>query len=240
MRPPKSSGSIRREARRRRATAATMVASVGKSSSDARCSAGHATAFGSGKTDAAARGQPMRMPWQFLRDDGGSVAVEMAIVGPPFILLMLTIVEMALTIVAQSALDGATRDAARLLRTGQIASAGSVNDQVALFQRALCNNLSTLLSQATCDDNVIFDVEPLSGFGGMTFQHVPPCTHNANSTGSGVACPFNLGNSGQIVGVQVRYWRPFIVPWVGGCLSGGCRAGACTAPRSQPRTVLSN
>ena len=67
----------------------------------------------------------MRMPWQFLRDDGGSVAVEMAIVGPPFILLMLTIVEMALTIVAQSVLDGATRDAARLLRTGQIASAGN-------------------------------------------------------------------------------------------------------------------
>src|SRR5258708_12524364 len=105
MRPPKSSGSIRQEARQRRATAATMVGSVGRSSVYARCSAGRATAFGSGKTDAAARGLPMRMPWQFLRDDGGSVAVEMAIVGPPFILLMLTIVEMALTLAPQPELD---------------------------------------------------------------------------------------------------------------------------------------
>src|SRR5260370_6483608 len=178
----------------------------------------------------------MRMPWQFLRDDGGSVAVEMAIVGPPFILLMLTIVEMALTIVAQSVLDGATRDAARLLRTGQIASAGSVNDQAALFQRTRCANLSTRLSQATCDTNVVFDVEPLSGFGGMTFRHDPPCTHNANSSGSGVACPFNLGNSGQIVGVQVRYWRPFIIPWIGGCLSRGRRlAWRRALPGPHPR-----
>ena len=180
----------------------------------------------------------MRMPWQFLRDDGGSVAVEMAIVAPPFILLMLTIVEMALPIVAQSALDGATRDAARLLRTGQIASAGNFGQQATLFQRTLCANLSALLIQATCDDTVIFDVEPYSSFGGMAFQHDPPCTRNANSSGSGVPCAFNPGSGGQIVGVQVRYWRPFIVPWVGGCLSGGCWAGAGTAQGSNPRTVM--
>src|SRR5260221_4176827 len=73
----------------------------------------------------------------------------------------------------------------------------------------------------------------------MTFRHDPPCTHNVNSSGSGVACPFNLGNSGQIVGVQVRYWRPFIIPWIGGCLSGGgCWAGARAAPRPNPRTVM--
>jgi Flp pilus assembly protein TadG len=181
----------------------------------------------------------MRIPWKFLRDDRGSVAVEMAIVGPPFILLMLTIVEMTLTIVTQSVLEGATREAARLLRTGQIASAGGVNDQVALFQRVLCHNLSTLLSQATCNTNVVFEVEPYSSFGGMTFQHDPPCTHNANSSGSGVACPFNLGNGGQILGVQVRYWRPFIVPWIGGCLSGGsCWADDGIAQGSNPRTVM--
>src|SRR5229473_2744726 len=201
MPPPKSSGNIRREARRRRAMAATMVATIGKSSVGARCRAGRATASGSGKTsdktDAAAReGMPMRAPWKFLRDDRGSVAVEMAI-------------------------------------------AGNVNDQVALFQRALCNNLGTLLSQATCNSNVVFEVEPYSSFGGMTFQHDPPCTHNATSSGSGVACPFNLGSAGQIVGVEVRYWRPFIVPWIGGCLSGGgCWAGDGTAPGSSPRTVM--
>jgi len=157
----------------------------------------------------------------------------MAIVGPLFILLMLTIIEMTLTLVTQSVLDGATRDAARLLRTGQLAS-GGINQQAALFQRALCDNLSTLLSQATCTTNVVFDVEPVSGSGGVAFQHDPPCTHNASSSGSGVPCPFNLGSGGQIVGVQVRYWRPFIVPWVGECLSGSCWTGAGSAQRSSP------
>jgi len=181
----------------------------------------------------------MRMPWKFLRDDRGSVAVEMAIVGPPFVLLMLTIVEMVLTLATQSVLDGATRDAASLVRSGQIASAGSLNDQVALFQRALCSNLSTLLSPATCSSNVVFEIEPYPSVGGMIFQHDPPCTHNAASSGSGGACPFDLGGGGRIVGVQVRYWRPFIVPWIGGCLSGGsCWAGDGAAPGSSPRTVV--
>ena len=63
---------------------------------------------------------------KFLGDDTGSVAVEMAIVGPLFIVLMLTIIEMTLTLVTQSVLDGAAREATRLLRTGQL-TAGSTN-----------------------------------------------------------------------------------------------------------------
>jgi Flp pilus assembly protein TadG len=178
-------------------------------------------------------GMPLRMLRTFFGDDRGSVAVEMAIVGPLFILLMLTIVEMTLTLVTQSALDGATRDAVRLLRSGQLA-AGGINQQAALFQRVLCDNLSPLVSQATCATNVVFDVEPVSSFGGVAFQHDPPCTQSASSSGSGVPCAFNLGSGGQIVGVQVRYWRPFIVPWVGQCLSGSCWTGRGSAQGSSP------
>jgi Flp pilus assembly protein TadG len=173
----------------------------------------------------------------FFRDERGSVAVEMAIVGPLFILLMLTIVEMTLTLVTQSALDGAARDAVRLLRSGGLA-AGGINQQAALFQRVLCDNLSPLVSKATCATNVVFDVEPVSSFGGAAFQHDPPCTQSASSSGSGVPCPFNLGSGGQIVGVQVRYWRPFIVPWVGECLSGSCWSSRDSAQGSSPGTSV--
>lgn len=174
---------------------------------------------------------------KFLRNDRGSVAVELAIVGPLFIVLMLTIIEMTLTLVTQSVLDGATRDATRLLRNGQLAS-GDKNQQATLFQRALCANLSTLLSQASCATNVVFDVEPVSSVDGMAFQHDPPCTQSASASGSGVSCPFNLGSGGQIVGVQVRYWRHFIVPWVGECLSGRCWTGGPSAPGSRPGTSM--
>ena len=179
----------------------------------------------------------MRMLRKFLRDEKGAVAVEMAFVGPPFILLLLTIIEMGLTLLTQSVLDGATRDAARMVRTGQIAAAGTVTQQVTLFQTTLCGNLSALLIQASCDSNVIFDVEPFATFGGVSFTHTPPCTQNFNSTGSGVACPFNVGTGGQIIGVQVQYSRPFIIPWVGGCLShGSCWAGLGTSQGSNPGT----
>jgi len=174
---------------------------------------------------------------KFLGDDTGSVAVEMAIVGPLFIVLMLTIIEMTLTLVTQSVLDGAAREATRLLRTGQL-TAGSTNQQAALFQRVLCDNLGTLVSDTSCATNVVFDVEPVSSFGGTAFQHDPPCTQSASGGGSGVACPFNLGSGGQIVGVQVRYWRHFIVPWVGECLSGHCWTGRSSAQGSSPGTGM--
>src|ERR1700719_2277913 len=103
----------------------------------------------------------MRMRRTILRDESGAVAVEMAIVGPPFILMLLAVVEIALTLTTQSVLDGATRDATRLLRNGQIAFAGSVDQQAALFQRALCDGLGTLFTRSRCDGNVLFSVAPL-------------------------------------------------------------------------------
>ena len=52
-----------------------------------------------------------------------------------------------------------------------------------------------------------------------------------------MACPFNVGTGGQIIGVQVQYSRPFIIPWVGGCLShGSCWAGLGTSQGSNPGT----
>lgn len=170
-----------------------------------------------------------------LRDETGAAAVEMAIVGPPFILLMLAIVEMGLTLVTQAVLDGAARDAAQRIRSGQIASAGSLSQQVAAFRTALCSDLSVLLTTASCDENVVFDVEPFSSSGPGPFAHNPSCTEVANSPGRSADCPFDLGAGGQIIRVEVQYRRPYILPWIGACLSGGsCWAGLGTDNGSNP------
>jgi Flp pilus assembly protein TadG len=55
----------------------------------------------------------------------GTTAVELAFVGPPFLLLLAAIFELGLTLTAQSLLNGAARDAARLIRTGQVQTQGS-------------------------------------------------------------------------------------------------------------------
>lgn len=170
-----------------------------------------------------------------LRDDSGAVAIEMALVGPPFIVMLLAVVEMALTLITQSVLDGATRDAVRLLRSGQIAAAGAPDRQAALFRSALCHGLGTLLIRQGCDSNLVFSVAPLGRSGGGSAAPLPQCLP---SGASGAACPFDLGGGGQIIAVEVQYWRPYIVPWIGGCLSGtGCGAAAASAPAPSPGTA---
>jgi len=167
----------------------------------------------------------------FTRDERGAAAIEFAFVAPMFLLLLLVIAELGLTLATQSVLDGATRDAARLIRTGQIQSQTS---PITTFQTQLCSEMSSLMTVANCDSNVIFEVQSFSGFGSISFT---ACTLNNNATGTGTKCTFSATTGGQIVGVRSSYTRSFIVPWVGACLSGGsCWTGPASTGGSNPGT----
>ncbi|MGC2204289.1 MAG: TadE/TadG family type IV pilus assembly protein [Stellaceae bacterium] len=166
------------------------------------------------------------MKWleRLAHDQAGSSAVEMAFVGPPFLLLLLAIFELGLTLTTQSLLDGAARDAARLIRTGQVQTQTS---PITTFQNLLCAKMGALMTTSNCASKVTFEVQVFTSFGSVSFT---PCAFNANQTGTGTACQFSPGTGGQIVGVQASYPRPFIIPWVGRCLSGGaCWTGPATA-----------
>jgi Flp pilus assembly protein TadG len=162
-------------------------------------------------------------------DRAGAVAVELAFVGPPFLLLLLGIFELGLTLTTQSLLDGAVRDAARLIRTGQVQTQ---NSPITVFQNLLCSDMSAIMTVSQCNSQIIFEVQVFTSFGTVSFT---PCTFNANQTGAGTACQFSPGTGSQIVGVQASYPRPFIIPWVGACLSGGsCWAGLGTTNGTNP------
>lgn len=167
-------------------------------------------------------------------DEQGTAAVEWAMVGPVFILIMLASVEIGLTLATQAVVEGAARSAARWVGSGAIAGVGGPTAQVAAFRAALCRELSVLPGSAGCGDNVVFEVQPLSrstpgpfaGGGGS-------CAGTASSPGAPGACTFDLGAPGQIMRVAVQYRRPFILPWVGACLSGGgCWTGLGSADTS--------
>jgi Flp pilus assembly protein TadG len=163
-------------------------------------------------------------------DDSGATAVEFMIVAPMLFLLLVTIIDLGLMLTTQSLLDGAARNAARLILTGQVQDSGS---PLTTFQNTLCAGLTPVMSTATCQTNVIFEVQNFGSFGAVGFT---PCTQNSNPNGTGY-CTFDAGTASEIVGVQVIYNRPFIVPWVGGCLTGGsCWFGAGTATGSNPGT----
>jgi Flp pilus assembly protein TadG len=160
----------------------------------------------------------MKFVRRLIQDERGFEAIEFAIVGPPFILLMLAIVELGLTLLTQTLLDGATRDAARLIRTGQVQSGSTTSAQVATFQTLLCSDMSTLLTVATCDSGLMIEANTFATFGAVAFSS---CNYNANSSGSGTACPFVPGTPKQIVAVQVSYARPSLIPWVAQYLTVG-------------------
>jgi Flp pilus assembly protein TadG len=159
----------------------------------------------------------MRILRKLRRDAAGSLLIEMALVAPIFFLLLGAIIELGITLFTQSVLDGAARDAARLIRIGAVQGQTS---PITAFQNQLCSELG-LLVVANCSGGnsvVLFSVQSFSNFGAVSF---PACTQNANQSGTGTPCPFQPGTAGQIVGVQVTYNRPFIIPWVGRCLTGG-------------------
>ena len=167
----------------------------------------------------------------FLRNQEGVTAIEFAFVGPPFFLLLGAIFELGLTLTTQSLLDGAARDAARLIRTGQVQSQSS---PMTVFQNLLCSEVSSLISASDCANKIIFEVQVFSNFGSASFT---PCTQTASQSGTGTVCSFSPGTGSNIVGVQASYPRPFIIPWVGACLSGGsCWAGLGTANGTNPGT----
>jgi Flp pilus assembly protein TadG len=164
-------------------------------------------------------------------DDRGSLIIEFAMVTPMLFVLLLTIVDLGFMLLTQSVLDGAARDAARLIRTGQVQTSGS---PISTFQNLLCSDLSSVMSTGTCTSSVIFDVQVFSNYSSVAF---PACTLNNNQTGAGTVCNFSAGTGTQIVGVQVTYNYPFMVPWVGSCLSGGtCWLGMATANGSSAGT----
>jgi Flp pilus assembly pilin Flp len=164
----------------------------------------------------------MRIFGRFIHDQQGAVAAEMAVIAPLFVLMLLSIVEMGLTLFSQSVLDGAARDAARLIRTGQVQGA---QNPAGTLQNLVCSRVSMLM---TCS-NVIIDVQQFPNFGAVAFQNCAPPQN---------PCPFQPGQGGQVIGLRLTYNRQFLVPWVGACLTGGpCWLGPFTG---NPNGVATN
>jgi Flp pilus assembly protein TadG len=173
----------------------------------------------------------MRMFRRFGGDERGATLMEFALVGPMFIFLLLAIIEIGLTMLTQFVLDGSARTAARLVMTGQVQQGGGI----AAFQNSLCSQIQSILPSC---GSVLFEVQTFANFASISFS---PCTSNANANPPG-NCPFVPGTGGQVVGVRVSYARPYIVPWVGECLTTGkCWFGVGTsagAPSGTYTTTL--
>jgi Flp pilus assembly protein TadG len=144
-------------------------------------------------------------------DARGAAAIEFAIVGSSFMLMLLASFEFGFMLFVQSVLDNAARDAARLIRTGQ--AQGSANP-TSTFQTLLCNEVGSMIG---CG-NIIYQAQVFNNWSSAQTAMNTPTTRDAN--GNFVSSGFSAGTAGQIMVVTVTYNYPFFTPWIGNLVGG--------------------
>lgn len=87
----------------------------------------------------------------WIKNKNGSTAVEFALVGIPFILMVIGIIEMALMFASQSLLEASTAEAAREIRIGAIQQGGGEED----FKTALCDFAEIFIPCASLQYQVV-------------------------------------------------------------------------------------
>ncbi len=148
----------------------------------------------------------------------GSAALEFAFVAPAFFLLLMGTMEAGIIFFAQSSLQNAVNDAARLVRTGQSAcfTKDSSNKcqpmTVDQFRALVCNEVSALLQNCGTDANgnsdLQFDVTAYpSGFSAATNSSPLDAQKNLPNLTT-----FNVGNACDVVLVRAFYRWPVFTP----------------------------
>ena len=148
------------------------------------------------------------LPWRrrFLRDRRGATAVEFAILGLPFLLAMLAILEYGYVYLIGASLDNATTTAARLVRTGQVQTTSitytdpvtgkpaqtSVPITADQFASIVCSNMSWI---GNCKSQIVVSSQLESSWTGQT--SFPPTANGAMQPQS--AMPFNVGADNCII-----------------------------------------
>lgn len=142
----------------------------------------------------------------------GNATIEFALIASVYMIMILAAFEMGYMLFIQASLDNASRDAARLIRTGQ---AQVASDPQSTFQTLLCNEVSNVIPCAS----LIYSVQDFTSWtsADSSFTSSPA----RNSKGQLENPSFNAGSAGDIMVVQVTYNYPFLTPWIGKLLGNG-------------------
>lgn len=136
------------------------------------------------------------------KDKSGVAAVEFSLIGIPFILMIVGIIELSLMFAAQSLLHEATFTASRLIRTGQIQTAGG--NQAQAFREAVCRFSSRMIP---CNE-IQFQVRQLPNFGAA--EAIPPAEFDDD--GNMADQDFDAGGVSDVVLIRVSYNYNIITP----------------------------
>jgi Flp pilus assembly protein TadG len=153
-----------------------------------------------------------RLLKRYRRNEEGATAVEFAIVGAPFLYLLCVILEMGLMLFSEYAIEHATAQAARLIRTGQAQNNGMT---AAGFKEVVCDNVPFL----DCESKLFVDVRKYDTFADVAAPSSITTDGEGNSEMSDeitVSAQFDPGGPGDVVVVRVYYAWDLFVPGIPG------------------------
>jgi Flp pilus assembly protein TadG len=166
------------------------------------------------------------------RGRSGSAAIEFAIIAPVLFLFLFGTIETGVIYFAGTALQNATDDAARLVRTGQASSFTASQ-----FKTQVCSELTGFISAGTCSASLQVDVRQYSSFSGASYPGVTNANgslNTANMTYPGSMAPC------QVVLVRTFYpWSimtPLLQPLLQNMPNGQYLLSAAAAFRTEPYT----
>jgi Flp pilus assembly protein TadG len=152
----------------------------------------------------------LRILRRIRRETNGAAALEFAIVGPVFFMLLWAIFELGLVFFASQTLIHGLQVTSRQIRTGQAHSEQLTQSE---FRTMVCNEVAFLLS---CEaDKLYIDVRSFSSFGGVSF---PPPLDDEDNFDTVNMNHFEIGESGNISGgssivlVRAFYVWPLFTP----------------------------
>lgn len=169
---------------------------------------------------------------RFHRDRSGATAVEFSIVAVPFLMLIFALIEVALVYFGTIALENATDQAARCIRTGQAAQAEITKAE---FKDIICQRGAPFFK---CNDKLRVDIQ-----SGTTFATLAP-TSALDMDGklkNDAAFSGNSSSAGEFVLVTAYYeWDiTQIVPFIdlSNMANGNRLLSAVTSFRNEPFEV---
>lgn len=143
-----------------------------------------------------------RLPLRrMMQHQGGTSAVEFALVALPFIALMFAIIETAIVFFAGQALETAAATTSRLILTGQVQTQ---NMSAATFKTEVCKRLTALFD---CASGIYVDVKRYSDFASASGAASPV----NNGTLDTSKMSFIPGGPGDIVVMKLYYQWPIYV-----------------------------
>lgn len=165
------------------------------------------------------------------RARSGSAAIEFAFLAPVLFLFLMGIMEIGIIFLADFTLQNSVNDAARMIRTGQVALNHLTQAQ---FRTTVCGKISPILH---CDANLQIDVETYANFTAANFTN--PLT--SSQTLDPALNNWQTGTVCSIVLVRAFYtWSvatPFLTPFLANMAGNKHLIAATAAFRNEPYTT---